>query len=533
MVEQSANSVDRRQGTAFAAALLLALILRAYDLQGQSLSSDEIIETSIARLSWGEIVAYPDGFPPLYHLLLAAWTKVAPAPETGRWLSVLFGVATVYAVGRWASRSVSPLAGVVAAMLCAVSPLHIYLSQEMRAYSLYICLATFAMMFFFEAMRTNRPRSWTAFCISMTLAISTHYYAAPLAGLLASVLIMRRLHWSDMQRGAVAFVGIAIGSIPALALLPSDVAYQSEGFAAKAPLLATLGHTAYAFSAGYSLGPSLGELHVASLREAAAMAAPWVAAFAVAGGWLLGLGWKDLKRREGGLSIIFLALASAPLIGIAGELAGVGPKVRYWSWILMPLIVWLAAGAAHGWYSKARWITRLALVALVSLQALAIKNRFVDPRYANEDVRSAASYLRQEVKDRAPVFVVADYMAPPVRYYLNGQATLDVWLPHAPSRPKAAYAPPQARSADAWIIHPRDEADVRGSSPFDAESIDTWLGTVQTLAGENGRFWLLYTREFHGDRDGELLRQLQQIRVVKPDRKFPGVQVYRGQLRAE
>jgi mannosyltransferase len=520
-----------RSRLAFVATLALALFLRSYQLQGQSLSSDEIIEASIARLSWSEIVAYPDGFPPLYHLLLAAWTKFIPAPESGRWLSVVFGVATVFAVGRWASRIVGSRAGVVAAILAAVSPLHIYLSQEMRAYSLYICLATFAMMFFFEALCTNRTQSWIAFCISISLAIGTHYYAAPLAGLLGVLLLAYRPRWEEMRRGLAAFVAVAICSAPAQMLLPGDVAYQSEGFAAKAPLPATLGHTAYAFFAGYSLGPSLGELHVASLREAVATAAPWVVAFALAGGWLLWQGWRELRSQPCGLGIVFLAVASAPFIGAAGELAGVGPKVRYWSWILMPLLVWLAAGAARGWHSRSRWITRLACAALICPQLFAVVSRHHDRRYANEDVRSAAAFLQIAAERQAPVFVVADYMAPPVRYYLHGASALDGWLPHARPASRASDEPGRESStADAWIIHPRREADVRGSEPFDGAEIDEWLLTVRSLAGDSGKFWLLYTREFHGDRDGSLLRHLEGAGIVQLDREFPGVRVYRGEL---
>jgi hypothetical protein len=365
----------------------------------------------------------------------------------------------------------------------------------------------------------------------MSLAISTHYYAAPLAGLLGVLLLAYRPRWQEMRRGLAAFVAVAIYSAPALMLLPGDVAYQSEGFAAKAPLLATLGHTAYAFFAGYSLGPSLGELHVVSLREAAAMAAPWVVAFALAGGWLLWQGWRELRSRPYGLGIVFLAVASAPLIGVAGEFAGVGPKVRYWSWILMPLLVWLAAGAAHGGLSRSRWFTRIAFATLIGLQLFAVVSRYHDRRYANEDVHAVAAYLQARSENKVPIFVVADYMAPPVRYYLNGTSTLENWLPHAQSQQGAAYKPGGAAAEPgAWLIHPRNEADVRGSAPFDDSAIDEWLDAVRSLAGESGKFWLLYTREFHGDRDGSLLRRLEEAHIVKLDREFPGVRVYRGQF---
>jgi hypothetical protein len=511
--------------------LLAALALRMHGLQGNSLSSDEIIETSIARLPIQEIIAYPDGFPPLYHLLLAAWTQVFPFPESGRWLSVITGVAAVYAVARWAAQSVSLQAGLFAAVLAAVSPLHVYLSQEMRAYSLYICCSSFALMFFFAALRNDNSKNWFGFVISAALAVNTHYYAALLVALLALVLVFYRPHWAQMRHGLIAFIALGICSAPAIGLLPGDVAYQSEGFAAKAPLLATLGHTAYAFFAGFSLGPSLSELHMLSLPDAAALAAPWVAAFALVGIWLLAYGWQELRRRPFGRSIVFLAVASAPIIGIAGEMAGVGPKVRYWSWILMPLLVWLAAGAARGWRGRGRWPTRIAFAVLVGLQLFAIWNSHVIPKYSIEDIRSTAAYLESHADADDPIFVVADYMAPPLRYYLNGPGTLKNWLPHVDTAASSQYSARESGSSPhKWLVHPRTEQDVRGTAPFDDAAIREWLGAVRSLAADDGRFWLVYSRPFHGDRDGKLLTLLQEGNRVVLDHEFAGVKLYRGQI---
>jgi hypothetical protein len=293
--------------------------------------------------------------------------------------------------------------------------------------------------------------------------------------------------------------------------------------------VATLGHTAYAFFAGFSLGPSLSELHELPMRDAAQMAAPWTAAFAVAGVILLWHGWQELRRRPIGYGVIFLAVASAPIIGVAGSLADVGPKVRYWSWILMPLVVWLAAGAARGWYGRGRWLTRTAFAAFVGLQLLAVVNRYNNPRYANEDLRSVAKHLQEHAEAGEPVFIVADYMAPPLRYYLNGDRTLYGWLPHA--REEAAHALNVDDATNSWVIHPRTEADVRGSAPFDATAIVEWTAMVRALSTGDGDFWFAYTRSFHGDRDGALLRFLQDGEWIKLERKLPGVTLYRGRVR--
>ena len=75
--------------------LLLAIGLRVWGLQGQSLTFDEVTEIEIAKGSLGEILLAKDGFPPLYHVFLWGWLKIFQHDGSARWLSVLFGSLTV------------------------------------------------------------------------------------------------------------------------------------------------------------------------------------------------------------------------------------------------------------------------------------------------------------------------------------------------------------------------------------------------------------------------------------------------------
>jgi hypothetical protein len=212
-------------------------------------------------------------------------------------------------------------------------------------------------------------------------------------------------------------------------------------------------------------------------------------------------------------------------------MADVGPKVRYWSWILLPLLVWLAAGAARGWNGRARWLTRASLATLLGVQALAVLNSHRDPRYAVEDIRSAAGYLEQHASIDEPIFVVSDYMAPPLRYYLNGEQTLENWLPHVEHDANEQYESSDRVQASAKrLIHPRSEEDVRGSAPLDDAALNEWLDTVRFLATDDGRFWLVYSRPFHGDPEGKLLTFLLDDDWITLNSEFAGVKLYRGEI---
>ena len=79
--------------------------------------------------------------PPLYYVLVWAWTKVFGAGPIGfRSLSALAGTLTIpvmYAAGR----EISPRVGLWAAALAAFNPAMFYYSQEARAYALLILFA--------------------------------------------------------------------------------------------------------------------------------------------------------------------------------------------------------------------------------------------------------------------------------------------------------------------------------------------------------------------------------------------------------
>jgi hypothetical protein len=483
---------------------------------------DEVAEASIARCPAADIVGYADGFPPLFHLTLAGWSRVVPTPESGRWISVAAGVAAVYAVGRWARGLLGESGGVVAAGLAAVSPLHIYLSQEMRAYSMYLCFVAWALMFFFAALGDDRARNWAGFVLFMAAGVYTHYYAAAAGLVLGLVFVGRRRSWADLRRGAVAFAALFVICLPlAVLLLPNDVKYQGT-YADKPSFTSTLAHTGYALWTGFSLGPSLRELHDMAMWDAAIRISPWGAVILAAGGALLVLGWRELGARTNGWAVAFLAVASAPIIGILGNAAGVGFKVQYWSWIVFPLMVWLAAGVVRGWSGRARPLVAVACAAVVGLQLLAVFNRAANPHYANEDLRSATALIVAEGSPTTPVFVAADYLAPVVRYYLAGPSALHNWLPHMPRHAVRAGVEAEARQGRVVVPISADGAVHDGLRDESAPRL-----SLDEALHSGREFWFVYSRPFHGDPQGELLKQLGSAGRIEPVAKLAGVDVYR------
>ena len=216
---------------------LLALLLRVARLDFQPLWWDEGYSVWFAHHPLAEMLRLTalDIHPPLYYALLSGWSQLfGLAPAALRMLSVTFGVLAVpvaYVVGTWLA---GRRGGLVAALLLAINPFHVYYSQEIRMYGLMVLWSLLAIGFAARALRIGeegseegggRQRwqggewrvtegSWqwlVGYCVVMVLALYTQYYAGFLAaGLTVAGLVelwrQRRARQAAVWLGAQAVV---------------------------------------------------------------------------------------------------------------------------------------------------------------------------------------------------------------------------------------------------------------------------------------------------------------------------------------
>ena len=143
------------------AALLLALGLRLYRIDAQSLWNDEGTSVAVASRDLATITrdAAGDIHPPLYYWLLAGWQRLAGTSELAvRSLSALLGVALValiFSLGRLLGPPGASWTAPAAAALAAINPFLVVYAQEARMYTL---LALWAALAFYAALRWLAPR---------------------------------------------------------------------------------------------------------------------------------------------------------------------------------------------------------------------------------------------------------------------------------------------------------------------------------------------------------------------------------------
>ncbi len=185
--------MKRSIGALLVLLLLLSFGLRAHRIGEQRVWWDEGWSVWAARFPVADILGETgnDVHPPLYFALLHGWREISGDSEAGlRLLSAYLGLLTVaatYALGRDMARGLRPpgaarAAGLLAALLLAVSRFAIAWSQEIRMYALTTLLGVLAVWVARRFWASGRWRDAAAYVAATTAGLYTLYLFAPVWG---------------------------------------------------------------------------------------------------------------------------------------------------------------------------------------------------------------------------------------------------------------------------------------------------------------------------------------------------------------
>ncbi len=304
--------------------LLLAFSLRVYRLDGQSLWYDEAVTAHVASQGISELTRWTadDIQPPLYYYVVAGWSRLAGRGEWSlRFPSVCFSLLTVALLWSLARRlfgagRAGQIAGLIAALLAAISPLYVYFAQEARMYAqlTFLCaLAGYALLRATDDRRwttDERSRSsvvgrrssvvwWLTFVLASVAALYTHYFAAFLLlayGVCVILACIPGLIQPESRgraaRQLVVFGGAALAVValylPWLPAMLTRYRVDSSYWQGALKLGEALRHVAVSFTAG---APET------MLEADAVRLLPWFGiAFALAAGALI---WRGMGARKG------------------------------------------------------------------------------------------------------------------------------------------------------------------------------------------------------------------------------------------
>jgi uncharacterized membrane protein len=454
-------------------------------LDDQSLTNDELDDLEVARQDgdFGTLLKGARRFPPLYHLILRGWLRVFPSDYSARVLSVALGLALIVVLWLLGRAVAGNLGGIAVAAFAAISPLTIWYSQETRVYGLVLLLAALAMLFLIRSLESGSTRDWVWFSVFCVAGIYTHYYFVVFVAIAVGLVAVRFVRSGRPAIPWAVLAGATIAAAPSLLLLVSDQT-GAWGASSTTPFgVSGFGYTYVSVFTGYTVGPSLRDLHSMDVVESIRRFLPALLAIA-ATGTILGLSGLRVLRRDHATLLATFTILPVLIVGVASSVAPFGFNPRHVIWIAIPIALWMGAGLTR--IHQPLVLIGAALLIIVSVVALS--GRVWSDDYRNEDSRAVARYLETQA-DQSPVFVISDYMAEPLEYYLTeGRAVVAIGnITEADPAPAVAFI------------------DTRGES-----------------------YWLAVSREFHGDPEGSLVDALLATGSIQHVADFAGYQLYRS-----
>jgi len=402
----------RASMVALAGLTLLAVALRLPWLQSDSLWFDEAATWWIVDQPFGAMwaAALRDNYPPLYPLI--AWAAVQLF-GTAEWVlrlpAAIFGVALVPMVYLLGTRCAGRTAGLLAALLIALSAFHVWYSLEARMYSL---LALASCAYAWGALRDlqqpGRQSAVLLVVIGLALLLSHPYGALNWFAVSAVTL------WQTKQRGRLLrllIVMLAVFLPFAVALLAHAVEITAMGFGLPDPTPAFLLQQLLALTSG--LLPGLVVCAIAALLP---------------------------SRTAAPSSALPMLLALTLVPGILGYLASLATRPilidRYLIGTLPALIVLATIGGTRWPIGRRGTFAVAAVVTLAGGFSLVL----AAPQH-RPDWRAAAALVATRLQPGDCVAVHPAYDTYTWRYYMRDPACLEDEhsLPAALDRPLPSH----------------------------------------------------------------------------------------------
>ncbi len=345
-------------------------------------------------------------------------------------------------------------------------------------YILQWMFALISLLYFFRALEKPEIGNFIGFTVSTLAGLYSHQLAVFLMlvqGLY--LLIFYRKYKAQYLRWACAFAGVVI-------LYSPWIIHMATLTGTKAGVLKTVDYkailyTIYTYCAGYSIGPSLIELH---FNQSLSVIKPYVLVIGplmITYSTLFMIGCWSLKRDRPGLTILLLLF----LIPIAGAfmlnkvMPSVTYNVRYTATAFFAFLLFIAKGVE--WLAglksnmTGKILAFIAIAAITGFSTYSYANYQFDKKYHKEDTRGAAAYVKENATEDDVALCIYHYK---------------IFNRYSKRNPRCLTMPAQARNNKPLIDRLMREA-VKGRKRFWLVLIRDWpshLGNV----GDDVKEWL-------------------------------------------
>lgn len=244
-----------------ASIVVLGAVLRLYRLGAWDLTYDEAFGAGVAAAQpltaiWTFVAREDPYHPPLSHIVLHFWRFFGSSEFTLRLFSVILGTLSIWLIYRIGAYLLDRRTGILAAGILAVSPFHVWYSQEARMYPLLFFLSLISLDALARLMREDRTSQWLVYVGATTLSLYADYGAFLLLAAqniaIGALIIFKRgprpVKWVLAQSAIVLFflpwAPVLVGTFPHLGPMPLGESLQGG----QIPAPTRVQHVAWVFA---------------------------------------------------------------------------------------------------------------------------------------------------------------------------------------------------------------------------------------------------------------------------------------------
>lgn len=391
--------------------LILATVLRLYQIGQRSLWFDEAISALSVRFNWQLILSQRIDplAPPLYYLLLHFWMLAlagigAPSNEVVlRSFSAVWSVAAIGPVYALGQHMFNRKTGIVAALLMALLPFQITYAQEARSYSLVIFCSAFMLWALVRALDYDRGRDWLSVFVISALGLYINYILALPLIVFHIYALFLPTRWRLVRRLLLVDAALAMSLLP---LVP-DLLQQSQQLSAAAyklarPTLLTPLVTFTFLQFGYVTESIIltGFALFVTLAILILLMLPVIR--------------QVSRRRMDGRTLLLLEILLPPFIMVV--LSFLIQPVYYDRWFAF-ITPALAIFVAQGISARPTGLYRVLLLALFGLTIIRLTGYYTQPDQSRPPFREASAYIVAHAQPGDVVLHLHDSTYPSFRFY--------------------------------------------------------------------------------------------------------------------
>jgi len=386
--------------------LVIAAGTRLYGLDRQSFWYDEVFEERDFYQQFLE--DHPKQVtdtPPLNSFIVYLIAKVFPKNDFAlRLIPFTFGLTTVLLFFLLGRLLFNENIGFISAFLLSISPFHIWFSQDIRMYSLHWMLVIISLIYFIRALKQPILQNYIGYLISTVAGLYTlqlTIFIMIVQGIY--LLIFFQKHKPHLIKWVVIFIITIFLFTPYIIytyLIFAKYGRPTGSLHVVDPKV--IPYTLYSFSVGFSIGPSLRELHLDRSYTTISPYLKEIVSISIIYGTLFILGIWSIRKDYQKL-VFMLLILTVPIISVLTLnkiMHNIAYNSKYAGISSFAYLLFLANGINLLTQIKSKKLGKLlailAIVAIIGFSTYSYANYQFDEKYHKEDIRGAVSYIKEK-----------------------------------------------------------------------------------------------------------------------------------------